>query len=148
MLLSPTPWFLLKPLSLRPAMSVTSAALKLLFCVVVVLSPPPPPPQPAATSATVAAAANRTTTVRVLDLKMCPPLLPMICVTGPILMALGAILERRAAALPEQLLGCGVRVVLALVHQHATRLRSLVAGDDPAPLEHVDQAAGPGVPDA
>jgi hypothetical protein len=44
--------------------------------VVVLLFPPPPPPQPAATSATAPATANRTASVRVLDLKMCPPLLP------------------------------------------------------------------------
>jgi hypothetical protein len=64
---------------LNPATSLTSAALKLLaaLVVVVVLFPPlpPPPPQPAATSATATAAANRTATVRVLDLKMSPPLL-------------------------------------------------------------------------
>ena len=35
----------------------------------------------------------------------------------------------------------------ALVDQHAPRLRALVAGDDPAPLEHVDQAAGARVAD-
>ena len=39
-------------------------------------------------------------------------------------------------------------MVLALVDEDATRLRSLVAGDDPAPLEHVDQPARAGVADA
>src|SRR5205085_8020303 len=50
-----------------------------------------------------------------------------------------AILERRAAALVGELLGGGVRVVLALVDEDAARLRSLVAGHDPASLEHIDQ---------
>src|SRR5918992_5132156 len=37
---------------------------------------------------------------------------------------------------------------LALVHEHAPRLRALVARDDAAALEHVDQPAGPRVADA
>src|SRR5215207_167722 len=32
--------------------------------------------------------------------------------------------------------------------KHASRLRALVAGDDPAALEHVDQAPGPRVADS
>ena len=37
---------------------------------------------------------------------------------------------------------------LVLLDQHPAGLRALVAGDDPAPLEHVDQPAGAGVADA
>src|SRR5436190_21708453 len=40
------------------------------------------------------------------------------------------------------------RVELGLVDEDAARLRAFVAADDPAPLEHVDQAAGARVPDA
>ena len=36
---------------------------------------------------------------------------------------------------------------LGLVDEHPPRLRALVAADDPAPLEHVDQPAGPRVAD-
>src|SRR6266508_2761974 len=35
-----------------------------------------------------------------------------------------------------------------LIDKHATRLGAFVAGNDPAPLQHVDQAAGTGVADA
>src|SRR4051794_15733756 len=37
---------------------------------------------------------------------------------------------------------------VGLGDQHLARLRALVAGDDAAPLEHVDQAASAGVADA
>src|SRR5579884_68915 len=48
----------------------------------------------------------------------------------------------------QRLVGGGVRVVLALVDEHPARLRALVAGDDPASLEHVDQPARARVADA
>ena len=44
--------------------------------------------------------------------------------------------------------GADEALELVLGHEHAARLRALVAGDDPAPLEHVDQPAGPRVADA
>jgi hypothetical protein len=69
------------------------------FVVVVLFPPPPPPPQPAATSVMLAAAASRTAIVRVLDLKMCPPLLPIVIPGRSIVLPRPAILERRAAAL-------------------------------------------------
>jgi hypothetical protein len=95
-LLSPASWFLLKPLSLKPATSLTSAALKLLFCVVVVLlPPPPPPPQPAATRAIAATATAPLTSVRVL-LKMVPSCSPLTR-AGSVFACVEAILERHAA---------------------------------------------------
>ncbi len=38
-------------------------------------------------------------------------------------------------------------MVLAFVDEHTPRLRAFVAGDDPTPLEHVDQPAGACVAD-
>ena len=39
-------------------------------------------------------------------------------------------------------------VEVAVTDEHAARLGALVAGNDPAPLEHVDESPGPGVADA
>jgi hypothetical protein len=52
--------------------------------------------------------------------------------------------SQRAASLVVR----GVRVVLRLVDEDAPRLRAFIATDDAAPLEHVDEPAGPRVADA
>src|SRR5207248_10763848 len=51
--------------------------------------------------------------------------------------------SRRSSAAPSLTLAERV-----LVHEHAPRLRAFVAADDSAPLEHVDEAAGPRIADA
>src|SRR5690242_7658079 len=107
-------------------MSVTTATPALAFRVGALALPSAAPTAIAAASATTPTASTQRETLTY----------PSSFVVSPIGRILARIFDDPEV---ERLVRGGVRVVLALVHEDAARLRALVAGDDPAALEHVDQ---------
>src|SRR5438552_2328797 len=125
----PLSWFLLKPLSLNPAMSLMRAAEYPDAFVDDLLEPPS-----AAEVETVATSAAKPASAIQRETFTCPP--------SPI-NPIRAILARFTGN--RKSLPLGER---RFVDEHTTRLRALVAADDPAALEHVDEAARPRVTDS
>src|SRR5918994_1328417 len=143
------PWLAseLKPRSFRPPMSVTRqtrmsepARASVVVAAPVSAASSSSPPQPAAATERTATASSAASHSSLLFVLTSPPPLPLVRAR------FGRMILNRSAALG--LVRARDALEVGFGDEHTAGLRALVAGDDPAPLQHVDQAPGTGVADA
>src|SRR4051812_28991108 len=139
--------------SCRLPMSVTMAILNAASCLAGVADP-----IEVTTSAVAAMASTASAAIRVRVYFTCPPIREMVRSLNGKTTDPNPLLGRRSRH--KQIIhklflrtACESAFVAdfgeyALIHEHAARLRAFVAGDDPAALEHVDQASRARVADA